>query len=535
MFKTLLRYFNTIKYLEPKQVYLRVLYKIYFPVINVNVKFKKNEKKIKNIIFLDKENSFNENKFTFLNISKDYKKNNSWKYYNTSKLWTYNLHYFDYINVKKNVLSNDIVIGLINDWINNNYSRRGIGWESYPLSLRIINWIKWSITNNIQSNKIDESLYIQSRWLNLRVEYFLQGNHLISNAKALIYSGLYFSTKESNNWLCKGLKILNEELDKQILNDGGHFELSTMYQLIVLEDLIDIFNLMRVYNYNNQIIIQKLEKKIIKMISWSMSMQHPDGKISFFNDAAFNIAQDFPAIKKYSQNLGIPIPAENNNLVKINYLSNSGYVSIKNHDLCLIVDIAQVGSKIQPGHAHADSLSFEMSIAEDRFIVNSGTSTYDENKTRKFQRSTLAHSTVTINNQNSSDVWKSFRVAERANITEISVNNNRIKQSVEASHDGYRPIKHTRQWICENNYLLINDKIIGKFKSAIARLYLHPGIKIINETTFKTPKEKIIKLSSNNNYKIIKSTWHPEFGKQLKNHCIEIKIKSSLNETKFSW
>ena len=535
MLSTILRYLNTIKYLELKQIYLRIFFKIYFPNLNLNNKFKKNEVSVKNTFFLEKKNSFDNNKFTFLNVSKDYNKSIQWKYHNVSKLWSYNLHYFDYININKKILSNDVVIILIKDWIKNNISRRDIGWDSYPLSLRIINWIKWNLTNDVFPYKIDESLYIQSRWLNQRIEYFLQGNHLSTNAKALIFSGLYFSTKESNKWLYKGIRILSKELDKQILNDGGHFELSTMYQLIVLEDFIDILNIIKIYKYDDQIIINKLVKKIIKMTLWSVAMQHPDGKISFFNDAAFNIAQDLSLIKKYIEKLNIPISLENNDLVKLNYLYESGYVTIKNNDLYVIIDVAQIGSKIQPGHAHADSLAFEMSIAADRFIVNSGTSTYDENKIREFQRSTSAHSTVTINNQNSSDVWKSFRVAKRANVSEISINNNGSRQSVEASHDGYEQIKHTRYWICEKNYILINDKITGKFNGAIARLYLHPDIKIINESTFKTPKGKIIKLRTNNDYNIIKSIWYPEFGKQINNHCIEMTINNSLNEIKFSW
>lgn len=535
MFSIILRYFNTIKYLELKQIYLRIFFKIYFPNLNLNNKFKKNEVSCKKPIFLEKIKSFEKNKFTFLNVSKNYNKNIKWKYLNVSKLWSYNLHYFDYININKKIISRDAVITLIQDWIKNNKSRRDIGWDSYPLSLRIINWIKWNLANDAFSYKINESLYIQSRWLNQRIEYFLQGNHLSTNAKALIFSGLYFSTKESNNWLHKGIKILSRELDKQILNDGGHFELSTMYQLIVLEDLIDILNIIRIYKYDDQIIINKLVKKIIDMALWSAAMQHPDGKISFFNDAAFNIAQDFSLIKKYIEKLDIPISLENNDLVKLNYFYESGYVAIKNNDLYVIIDIAQIGSKIQPGHAHADSLAFEMSIATDRFIVNSGTSTYDENKIREFQRSTSAHSTVTINNQNSSDVWKSFRVAKRANISEIFINNNGSRQSVEASHDGYEVIKHTRCWICEKNHILINDKITGKFKSAISRLYLHPNIEIINKSTFKTPKGTIIKLRTNNDYNIIKSTWYPEFGKQVENHCIEMKINNSSNEIKFSW
>ena len=104
-------------------------------------------------------------------------------------------------------------------------------WDLYPTSLRIVNWIKWLLANNNNNNnnsKIEESLLLQTRWLNKRIEYFLQGNHLIANAKALIFSGIYFDTKESKLWLKKGIKILECEINKQILDDGGHFELSNV-------------------------------------------------------------------------------------------------------------------------------------------------------------------------------------------------------------------------------------------------------------------------------------------------------------------
>ena len=69
MFSTILRYLNTIKYLELKQIFLRIFFKIYFPNLNLDNRFKRNKIKIRNTNFLEKKKSFDKKKFTFLNIS----------------------------------------------------------------------------------------------------------------------------------------------------------------------------------------------------------------------------------------------------------------------------------------------------------------------------------------------------------------------------------------------------------------------------------------------------------------------------------
>ena len=43
----------------------------------------------------------------------------------------------------------------------------------------------------------------------------------------------------------------------------------------------------------------------------------------------------------------------------------------------VIFDVGDVGARYQPGHGHADTLSFEMSNKGKRIIVNSGINTYD--------------------------------------------------------------------------------------------------------------------------------------------------------------
>ena len=83
---------------------------------------------------------------------------------------------------------------------------------------------------------------MQVRFLRKRLEIHLLGNHLFANAKALVFAGLYFTGNEADEWLGKGLAILEREVPEQVLRDGGHFERSPMHHGIILEDLLDLLN-----------------------------------------------------------------------------------------------------------------------------------------------------------------------------------------------------------------------------------------------------------------------------------------------------
>ena len=74
----------------------------------------------------------------------------------------------------------------------------------------------------------------------------------------------------------------------------------------------------------------------------------------------------------------------------------------------LIFDAAAIGPDYIPGHAHADTLSFEMSICDQRVFVNSGTSEYGLSSRRLNQRKTFSHNTVEVDGKDSSLVWSGF-------------------------------------------------------------------------------------------------------------------------------
>ena len=483
---------------------------------------------------IEKKNSLiDQNTFLFLNKSYNFSKigwNNSSK--KITKLWRYNQHYFDDLNSRGAITRKVWHKKLINLWINQNPVGIGVGWEPYPTSLRIVNWIKWYLLGNTLSDIFLQSLIKQSQWLNQRVEWHLLGNHLFTNAKALVFAGLFFSGKDAKIFLEKGLKIINQELNEQILNDGGNFERSPMYHAIFLEDLLDLINISHTYSE----VIRKSDinewKQVVKnMFIWLETMTHPDGDIAFFNDAALEIAPNLDELKKYAQRLQINHISEKFN--QITHLSDSGYIRYDYNDVIGLLDIALIGPDYQPGHAHADTLSFELSLFGQRLLVNSGTSEYGIGPVRQYERSTKAHNTVVVNDENSSEVWSGFRVARRAYPLNIKIEELKNFVNINCAHDGYKrlvnsPI-HRRNWQFSKNSLIIKDQIEGSFKSANAYFHFHPSIVITkNKNSFWTiemPNGQQIILKVKVGEPFIETSYYSsEFGKKFNIKCLKVAL-----------
>ena len=464
------------------------------------------------------------------------------------KLWRYNLHYFDDLNAKHADMRSAWHRALLLRWIQENPAAVGTGWEPYPISLRIVNWIKWVLRGNSLPQECIQSLAVQTRWLAQRLEFHLLGNHLFANAKALVFSGLFFKGSEARNWLGKGLNILKQEVREQILPDGGHFERSTMYHSLALEDMLDLCNL--TFTFADAVpslwqpTIISWRRKTTLMNRWLSAMCHPDGEISFFNDAAVDIAPTPIELAQYAARLGFhdqPTPVQNPTI-----LADSGYIRIDQKNIVLLLDVAPIGPNYLPAHAHADTLSFELSLFGQRFLVNSGTSCYGNSSERLRQRGTKAHNTVVINGIDSTEVWAGFRVARRAQPVDLEVVHKNGIIMVCCSHDGYRRLPgrniHHRKWLVHPSSLTIEDEITGSFHDAVAYFYLHPEVKICSkkieagELALQLPNGEKIDFSVKGGLLSINTTsWHPRFGVSEPNRCLSLKFCSTFMKTEIKW
>jgi uncharacterized heparinase superfamily protein len=528
----LVRLYNTVKYLKFKQIYWRIIYLL--PRLIAQ------QKKCPPTQFCKQKDFFiprdgitvDYQSFTFLSELNNIVET-GWDNPGISKLWRYNLHYFEYLlqnnSNDKHLISQTQIIG---NWIDNNQFGRGTGWEPYPSSLRIINWIKWHWKTNLLSERAKISLWNQIRYLESRPEYHLLGNHLFINAKALFYACAFFKLQEETRIYKTAISILNKEINEQFLEDGAHFELSPMYHSLAMEDLLDLISISDQLssNFPKEVIIDKFEKGM----QWLQTMIYENEELTHFNDCANGIAPKFSKLVNYASELGIILP--NLDVPKFSYHKSSGFVVYKDNGFHLIADLGKVGPDYLPGHAHADTLSFELAIKGQRVIVNSGTSVYGSTKERLRQRGTSAHSTVQIDNQDSSEVWSGFRVANRAVPFDINVNNSKDGiMSFSASHDGYKRILacpiHKREFIYSNASLEINDHISGSGNQVVSRYFVHPEIEMLKaeeEFLFSKNGDVIAKLSleSFHDAVICESTYHDNFGSSIINKCIQVTGKS---------
>lgn len=471
---------------------------------------------------------------TFLNEAATFTPASIWQDDSRGRLWLYNLHYFDDLTANRAELRRAWHEGLVTRWIHENPPGRGAGWEPYPTSLRIVNWIKWSLVAapaRPAEDPMRQSLAVQTRWLTQRLEFHILGNHLWANAKALMMAGLYFDGPEAAEWHERGLRMLTSELSEQVLVDGGHFERSPMYHAIILEDILDVLQASEVFPGVVAVdVTSRLRAAASRMLRWLRVMSHPDGEIGFFNDAAFGIAAPYAALAAYARTLDVAV--DDAPLKPVEWLRETGYARLSDGRAVVLCDVALVGPDYQPGHAHADTLSFELSLDGRRVVVNGGTSTYQPGPERTRQRGTGAHSTVEVDGQDSTDVWGGFRVARRARPADVQVIDAGGDVGVEASHDGYRHrggVIHHRAWRLSGARLTVTDSLSGRWQHAVARFLLHP------DAASQSPRPIAFSSTSAGAIDECDATWHPAFGCTVPTRAVDVRLTGSRTTTTLMW
>lgn len=332
--------------------------------------------------------------FTFLNLAANPK---GWNDESLELLWRYNLHYFDGLT-RNGTRRTEDWLGLVERWIAENPKGSFPGWDPYPTSLRIVNWVKWLRVNGESGlgdrKSIESSLREQADWLMRHLEYHLLANHLLANAKALVFAGKYLDRKDLYE---KGMSIYRKQLPEQTCSDGVNFERSPMYHAIIFEDMLDLVE------YTDEEVFREY---VAKMYAGMKLLTGPDGNISKFNDSAEGIAKQPAELMARADRLGIRAKG-------IEGTAGSGFVRKETGNWVLLAKCGDIGPSYQPGHAHADTYSFELWKSGKKVIGDTGCSTYIPGAIRSYERSTRAHNTVVIDGRDSSEVWASHRVGRR--------------------------------------------------------------------------------------------------------------------------
>lgn len=450
-----LRLFHTVRHLRLQQLVYQVFYRLSRRLQRSNAKENSNAFDASPSILQPLPPSF-----TFLNQTKTFKDVSAidWNYKEYGKLWTYNLNYFEFLRYPQTTTTD--AQALIDDWITKSAAHLD-GWEPYPMSLRIVQWIRFYQERElVVPAYVLDSLYRQYRSLQGKIEYHLLGNHLLENAIALTMAADFFEDEQYHK---KASALLLRQLKEQYLPTGCHFERSTMYHCILLWRLLDLYAHGKAYADRvgakqntapklNHCYFEVLTQSIINQLNWLKYVVDEHGNYPHFNDSVDGVAPSVTSLFDYAMALNLAFdksafaPALLPDLVHWTWPASSPVLDVW-------IDASSVGPAYIPGHAHADDLTFCLSLNGRGIIVDPAISTYEKNERRAWERSTAAHNTVTVNDQNSSDVWGGFRVGKRARTT---IESREAGHKLVARHNGYQG-GHRRVFELEDGVLSLTD------------------------------------------------------------------------------
>ncbi len=335
---------------------------------------------------------------------------------------------------------------IAHEWIAHHPPRAGDAWHPYPLSTRVGNWIAaGSLAPGFFDETVSDSLWRQLAYLDRNVEDDVLGNHVIRNARALALGGAAFGDERLTE---RALRLLRRELPEQVLPDGGHYERSPVYHVVVLRDLLEI---------RAACGVSEVDEPIERMRRFAAALARPDGLPALFNDGTLELAPE----------LELPSPP-----VGLALFPETGYAVVRTDRIWLAFDCGPPGPDFLPAHAHADALSFQLWIDGSPVVVDPGTSTYEAGLERDHLRSSAAHATVTIDGRSQFQPWGAFRSGPLPKVEILGVRENSVEGAV---HWG-GGLVHRRQIDWHGKTIAVRDRVDGPGSHLIeSRLPVTPG------------------------------------------------------------
>lgn len=417
-----------------------------------------------------------------------------WRAQEYPKLWRYHLHYFDWL--KDAEPDDHWAAHSIYSWIIHNPAGCSDAWEPYPVSLRLVNWIKYFCARGQAAGSLSEewlfSLVQQGEWLNRNIEYHIRANHLFKNIAAMIWFCTFMQSEPTyRTWLKRYCDLLLRELDEQFNDDGGHYERSPMYHAICLEDCLDLFNLLHRAGVDHPC-VGSLASVIQRGLAFLRLLNFSDDKVALFGDSTLHGCHDWKTLSAYWKQLNGTVDdideAEGKSLV---HCPDSGFVIRETSHYKIVISSGGVSPGYQPGHTHCDMGSFELCTPHGRLVVDSGVSQYAQGELRRYSRSSLAHNVVMVNGDNQHELWGEFRVGSRATIELLKLAMVPTDCGDEAeiilrisSHSACgTPWRQTRAYHLGEHQIDIVDIVQSSSNASIeSNFHLHPDVDIQPES-----------------------------------------------------
>ena len=325
---------------------------------------------------------------------------------------------------------------LIDDWIRLHGRWHALAWRTDVLSRRIISWLSHAplvLTDaDLQFyRRYLRSLSRQVRFLRRRLDDAPDGVVRLQALIALTAAALCMAGQTGQ--LRATLRRLVDELDRQILPDGGHISRNPQ---VLVELLLDLLPLRQVLASRNVAPPQAMLNAIDRMMPMLRFFRHGNGDFAHFNGVGPTAPELVATVLAYDDARGTPVANA----------AHSGYQRVEAGGSLVLMDTGKPPPMSVSREAHAGCLSFEFSVGHQRVIVNCGLPANSQEAWRQVARATAAHSTVVFNDVSSCRFLESVSFKRLFAGSPIIAGPNHVAVAreepngglmVRASHDGY--------------------------------------------------------------------------------------------------
>ena len=423
---------------------------------------------------------------SILNCIIKYEKKNKIEDYYVNAIWEKKinskdlkkLHSFYWLFTIDLKSSKKITHSIIQNWIDKNKNYNSEIWEINTLSKRIISWIANSQLTYEDTS--DEYKFIFNRII------IKQVNHLINEINrsevfdnkmigctAIILTGISYNHEK---FISYGLNLLKKIINSSF--DNEYFPKSRNIRQLVF--YLKYFVLIRELLKESLNDIPEYLNEIIYYLGKAYNFSWGSIKESLLFNG--NHVSDLSDFDKYLNLYKYKFSNERHEL--------GGYSILKNKNIVIAMDSGSTPDKKYSNDYQSGPLSFEAIYKGNKIICNSGYFQNQNHKLNTISRSTVAHSTLILNNKSASTFKKKNKKTVLENGLK-SLNSNTIYQknfwSIKGSHNGYQKefgIIHERaiEFFPESNKFLGKDKLIKKKNYIPAsfeiRFHLMPNTKV---------------------------------------------------------
>jgi len=324
---------------------------------------------------------------------------------------------------------------LVAEWITLQGAWSSLAWRPEIVARRIMSWLSQAPLVLYEADVVFYRRFLrnlgrQVRYLRRTAAFTRDGLPRLQALIALTYASLCMAGQIRH--IKSASRRLVDELERQVLPDGGHISRNPG---ALIEILLDLLPLKQAFAARNVAPPPAVLNAIDRMMPMLRFFRHGDGNFALFNGMGPTAPELLATVLAYDDARGAPLANA----------PHSGYQRLQSEGMLVIMDTGRPPALALSQEAHAGCLAFEMSADQHRIVVNCGLPATSRESWRPVARATPAHSTVTFNGESSSQIlapgwfYRFLGAPLYGGPSDVPVNRQDRDQAlmVRASHDGY--------------------------------------------------------------------------------------------------